>query len=342
MNQISNFNGNVEKWSYDSELSPSQREINFFDISSYDFSCELNISSRIGSVSTMGEVYKISVNIQELEKFIAVKILPILSDKSFKSNENEIRLALEVSELVIKGESIYFPIVYNFAECEETHFYGNRTNSLNFYERSLRYQQFQTLYNSNISIELKNKVMEFKKALKSSEFVFEYLKNNSKDLNITSLPTKVASHLLFSELASYDLNFYLENYRLSFKDMIDILYKIFLAIQDLHTKLNILHNDLHLGNILIMEEIIDDSVIETPLIHDFGNSEKINFNKLSHRDRIKDINYFMSHFWDKVKILYPEDEIKDLRILFNEIDDILLDSENIYPINDVVEYLKNF
>jgi hypothetical protein len=345
MNRISHFNGDVENWTYSSENKEHNNRFQYIsNLINYDFSCKLDISSRIGSASTMGEVYKINIDIHNINYVLAAKILPILSDKSFKSNENEIRLAVEASESVLKGESAYFPIVYGFNECEETYFYGKSPNNLNFYERSLRYQQFQYLYSSITSKELKNKVMEFKKSLKSPELVLNYLQSKEKNLKL-SLPTKVSSHLLFSELASYDMNFYLETYRLSFEDICDILQKIFKAIQDLHMKLNILHNDLHLGNILILEEIENDSVIETPLIHDFGSSEKLDFSKITQRERAKDINYFMSQFWDKISTLYSESEpqmFKKLKIMFNEIDDVILESNKIYPIQDVVEYFENF
>ena len=352
-------------------------------------SCSINVNHRLGSESTKGEVYKTSLKIEDESIEMATKILPILSDKSIEDNENEIRLALEASELILKGESIYFPIVYNFAICEETNFYNNKDYKLSFYERSLRYQQFHRISSSVLQVfedleiidsnfeslkklkdETLNKILEFKRSLKSPEFTLEYiikkLENYDINTNIqkginslteTNLNIKISSHLLFSEIASYDLNYYLNNFKLSYDDLYDILYKIFNAINDLHTKLNILHNDLHLGNILILEivninedDFSKSQLIEIPLIHDFGNSRKVNFEKIHKQDRIKDILYFMGQFRDRLKDLnYIDEMIEDLDIKKNtirfnrfldEIDDILLESKSIYPIQDVIEYIE--
>ncbi len=354
-------------------------------------SCSVDVEYRIGSESTKGEVYKTKLEIlgnyisnfeNSNEVYMATKILPILNDKSIKDNENEIKLALEASRLVLKGESIYFPIVYNFAICEETNFYNNKDYKLGFYERSLRYQQFRKISSIISEVfdsfkfkdEALSKIVEYKRSLKSPEFVINYIVkklendniSNKNDiqkvinlLNKINFDIKISSHLLFSEIASYDLNYYLNNFKLSYENLYDILYKIFYAINDLHTKLNILHNDLHLGNILILEiinynedkdneEFENSQFLKIPLIHDFGSSRKINFENLDNQERIKDILYFMGQFRDRLKDLsylddYSEDNEDSIRIIrfLDEIDDILLESKNIYPIQDVIEYIES-
>jgi hypothetical protein len=75
------------------------------------------------------------------------------------------------------------------------------------------------------------------------------------------------SHILLSELAKEDLYTYLHKNK-DDVDWEDLLKHCFKAIDDLHYKLNIVHNDLHLKNFLVISGI--------PLIHDFGNAEFVN------------------------------------------------------------------
>jgi hypothetical protein len=299
---------------------------------SYNF-CDINISQRIGMESTMSEVYKINLNNQ----FAAVKILPILNDKSMSNNEKEIRFALEASELILSGESKYFPIVYDFMFCEETHFYKGEnlkgdSFSLRFYDKSLRYQKFQALYRAGENAI--DEIVSYKRKFLEPEKIKEILQLN------VSLPNKVQSHLLISELAPFDLDYYfneilssklcLSEYR--FK-IYHLLKYVFLAIQDLQIKLNLLHNDLHLGNILMVKD--DSSEIGyIPVIHDFGKSRKITRkgDKINHFDKEHDLFFFLGKFEEKTRMF--ELELEVLIDVFNE-------SKEMYPIINVVDYWNN-
>ena len=55
----------------------------------------------------------------------------------------------------------------------------------------------------------------------------------------------------------------------------NILFQVFSGINDLQTKLNLVHYDLHLGNILMLFSKIKDEKYLTCLIHDFGKTEEI-------------------------------------------------------------------
>jgi hypothetical protein len=324
------FDGLNKEWIYG--LIPSERKNHKISNQKFD---NFEIISRIGSPSTAGEVYKIEF--EDLQ--FAAKVLPILNDVSFESNKNEIDIALRASELILQNESIYFPIVYHTDFCLETHFY--KFNG--FQERSLRYQQFQSLYNSTNNQEIKNKITYYRKRFLYPEKVKELL---NLDIEISN---KVTSNLLISELACCDLNWFLSNtlYCRSSDTLsnisccrsdvlLNLLNKIFLAIQDMQFKLKILHGDLHLGNILIIKS--DNEYI--PLIHDFGRSRYLNVNNLSF-EREHDIFYFMAKFEEKIQDVINDEKILHfVSSLLEEIVDIFNKSDKDYPIVDICQFMK--
>lgn len=300
------FDGRGKKWTRDSGVKNSNTYAGY-DIKT---GSEINIEKRIGSVSTMAEVYLVNSN-------IACKVLPIDSEESTERNLKEISLAKEASSC----RSNYFPKVYISAFCEDTFFYDGKcdfNNSCkipNFYNKSKRYQDYKLLMDSS-SEELKSIILNYKHKFITPEFVRE-------KLNIPiELSEGVTSHLLFSEVAEYDLDYFLDNFSLNENEILELLFDIFKAIRDMHAKLNIVHGDLHLGNILINNG--------KPLIHDFGKSYKSDFSDIN--DRQKDIFYFLAQLNDKIE-LTPR-----VKKLINDITDIVLDSSNKYPIIEVVKY----
>jgi hypothetical protein len=170
-------------------------------------------------------------------------VLPIINSNSYDKNENELRIALSASNLVLERSSIYFPLVYMFDECLDTIFYNEEYNT-----KSKIYQK--------------------------------------KD--------KYKSHILMSELANEDLYTYLyKNHSiLSNDDWIELINHCLKAISDLHNKLNVIHNDLHLKNFLVIK--YENHII--PLIHDFGSSEFVNYDeiKLYNYDKL-DIEFFLNN-----------------------------------------------
>lgn len=266
-------------------------------------------------------------------------------------------------------------MVYNFILCNETYFYeyneslfrnkkiiNNESlfHKLRFIGRfkrlSLRYQQFQNLFEFiNNDEKIMDKVLFYKNKLMEPQEIVDKLK-----LNIT-LSDKIQSHILFSELACFDLEYYL-NGIFDSKDNSNIIYyllsDIFKGIQDLQVKLDLLHNDLHLGNILLIND--NDSIYGYKiLIHDFGKSRKLIYEpdskgcdskSLIHFDKEHDLFYFISKFEEKLKeylddsSLNPSlDRTKINRILkaLDEVIDAFYNSKDIYPIKDVVIYWES-
>jgi serine/threonine protein kinase len=72
-----------------------------------------------------------------------------------------------------------------------------------------------------------------------------------------------SAHIIISELAAMDVKQWRKQPH-SEKEWIVMLKSIFRSIKKMH-ELGIIHNDLHLGNVLVKYD-------ETPAIHDFGES----------------------------------------------------------------------
>lgn len=141
---------------------------------------------------------------------------------------------------------------------------------------------------------------------------------------------KVESFILFSELANCDLGYYLGNNILSDEKLKYIIVEVMKAIYDLHTKLGIVHSDLHLGNILVK---FDDNKGETPriMIHDFGKSYFSDFT--TEYDRKNDITHFVGLFFDKFEGRNLSQNIKDF---LDKILDIINESKEKFIIKDII------
>ena len=239
--------------------------------------CSIIPEERIGSESTMGEVYR--------WKGIAVKVMPINSDLSYDINAKEIEIAILLSDLVRGKTSKYFPIVFGDKFCYKTFFY-NHTNSL-YMKQSKIYQ-------------------------------------DKKD---------IASHLLFSQLAYTDLKNYLEKYpSLPFEELNEIILQVLKGIRDMQINYNIIHNDLHLGNILVLNNP-QKSKLQL-LIHDFGKSIKVLPSKtLSNIQRKKDVIIFSSAIRNVKN--------KEINSKLDEMLNVLNSSVTNFPILDAINFWKN-
>lgn len=304
------FDGRGKKWTRETSIFKFDDECKNIDIDSL---CKIDVVKRIGSISTMAEVYLVTFN----ETKMACKILPIDSDESIDRNSKEIDFATQAS----KCKSIFFPKVYGALFCMDTHFYDGKcefnckVKIPEFYNKSKRYQQYAYLLDISPN-NLKQDIMKYKKSFIEASITKEKLLPNAE------LPDTVVSYLLFSQVAEYDLDYYLTVKTLSNETLQGLLFDIFKAIRDMHTKLNLVHADLHLGNILIING--------RPLIHDFGKSYKSTFDDIN--DRQKDIFYFLGQLYDKIDI--PS----QVKSLLDDVSDIVIDSNSRYPISEVVKF----
>ncbi len=265
---MNSINGQVE-WKNDYTYYPTflnQRKVKYDKIIKYFDDSEpcqsvenLKVLQRIGSQSKSAEVFLLKID--NIKESVALKVLPIIDSNSYIKNENEIRIAVSASNLVLEGSSIYFPLVYEFDNCENTIFYSD-----NFNIKSSIYQRRSGSYKS---------------------------------------------HILLSELAKEDLYTYLyknmgiEGSKISEENFLKLIKRCLKAINDLHNKLNVLHNDLHLRNFLIIE--YENDII--PLIHDFGSSEICTeFNlRLYELDKL-DIEFFIERL---LELEFISNDLKD-------------------------------
>jgi hypothetical protein len=274
----------------------------------------IEIIKRIGSPSTMAEVYHTKINNLD----VACKLLPINSSASIKQIENEFIIA----SLVGKGDEIYFPYVYDKFYINDTYFYNQKcpfiqTDTSKDFNSSSKWYQYYDYLITNAPHEMIDTIILYKQKYIEPDITRDRL---CPDIII---PTNIRSGVLLSEILEYDLSYYLNTNTLSQKEWIELLTHIFKAIEIMHTKYNILHNDLHLGNILINDKI--------PIIHDFGKSRISKFD--NHYDKQHDVVYFLGQLLDR------EDIPTKIRDLLDPMPDIINNSNNQYPIIDIVKYI---
>lgn len=261
------------------------------------FDCNLiNVIKRIGSSSISAEVYLLnSGNFN----FVG-KILPITNEKSVSENENEIKIATKASELILNGESEYFPIVYGSSMCPDTKW----DKKSKFYEDSSNYFLKQHL-SDKLEVQLPTLKKQLTSNLKKDELIEVYNK-------ITNLEKyKIHSHVLLSELAWGDLGQFLSLGKITEKIWDEIVEQILLGINDMQEKIGIVHNDLHEGNVLIYFMMEDDDLYLNCLIHDFGKSSFVsNWDKQA---RTADVEKILGILQDKSKFPSICNRIKKLK-----------------------------
>ena len=387
---MSSFYGDVGIWniSIDADIKDENiksRLLKYKNIVNYIESdigtgnlCNIEALERIGSESTMGQVYLYKAP-EKYSNLIAVKILPIINSRSKSINEKEIKLAREVSNLVLENKSKYFPLVYYDTFCSSTYYYEHNTSK--FSTQSLNYQQYEYVRNriiDSISSFLSSKKFTTKEESDENSliisnlenYIFELYKSGGKigDNTITKLfgnvisdigiddeirditnniPTNISSNLLFSELAHMDLKNYLNKY-IEIEILNKIVIQVFKGIRDLQMLCSIVHNDLHLGNVLLLFKpysISDGSNKVNILIHDFGRSIKVQNSdgtnkKLSNIQRKTDILTFIKEIRNYINIFYENDEYNNINKKIEMIIENLDENTNDFPILDVIDLWK--
>lgn len=235
--------------------------------------CRLQILNRIGSNSTAGEVYRVRLDAE----CAALKIMPRINAKSNQTNTNEIKLAVKVSEAVKSGQTVYFPMIFAHGVCGDTEFDPAST----FIDAAHAFATQQMLVSM---LETKRERVRFIAETRRmrAQQMCEHILNLKKDI---TLPGKVPipSDHIISELADADLLVVIRES--PDPDFIrTLISKSFEAAEFLNGTLRIIHNDLHLGNVLVFTEMY------IPLIHDFGKSFEFDgyFLDLPLKDRISD------------------------------------------------------
>jgi len=255
------------------------------------------IEKQIGSSSVAGVVYKIHIG----AKPAALKVLPITDEELIEQNMKEIYIAKLLSGLVLSNISIFFPIVYNSYKCNDIIY----PITSKFVPDSFKYAIFKTAYDLLIKIlqdnnvdltNVKNKLnlRRFKTSnilrdltFTGTQSIHEFIQiittavnekissfnlSSENYINANDIKPRLEGDILISELAQGDLATFIDEILnkdeiLSDSIWFNIIECILKGIKDMQS-VNVIHNDLHIGNVLVL--IKNDRI--TMLIHDFGNS----------------------------------------------------------------------
>ena len=265
------------------------------------------ILCRIGSISTKGIVFKKTFMFGDTNMSFALKIMPIYNSKAFMTNESEIRIASLVSDYVVSGRASCFLPVYGSAYCMElevnpdysdvikdAHDYAIRLLTIKAIEDMVdikpRFKTMLIKILQNPSIEINGALSRIRALDAQADSIKAIIEEIPK-----SVP--IAAHVLLSELVWGDLNAVVDSiYNAPPSKLMQHLEKdstllliirdTIYAVQVLNRELNIVHNDLHTGNVMLR---VSGGIIQ-PVIHDFGEAVEI---KLFGRDdTVRDLQKF--------------------------------------------------
>lgn len=296
---------------------------------------DIQIIERIGSSSQDAEVYKIKINNIE----VAAKIIPVTSDKELIQYQNELRIANICSNSVKNNEISSFPIVYLKGICNNTII----QNDSKFFNETQNYGKLNFIKdNIKDSIKDKRKRLFFNKIIQTTPDMNELLNIVNKDFKVNlKYPDifPITSFVLFSELMWGDFKSFLYKYKdmLEENQIIDFIKQIFISIDFMHNKLNIIHGDLHLGNILMYKNKNEWFTA----LHDFGGSQEITI----WTDKIRGMDYdsFVKNLINEIQLLniklptHVEKLINDVIIELNKREDTenLLEKRMLYLFNNL-------
>ena len=279
-------------------------------------SCTLEFIKRIGSTSVEGEVYHVKLNDQSF----AFKLLPILKHDDVAKNKNEIRIASLVSETVLAGLSVHFPIVYASGLCANVRYFKGSS----FTPKTVIFAIERALQKAMI-LKNKSRLRRLQLSLKDQKnpmvVVETFATQNPEDLSYPNFlkfleQENYEGNYLCSQLAWGDLNQYLQGgYAKTSLSQFDLLIGMIESINDLQRLVRIVHGDLHLGNFLV--QLSDGPLV---LMHDFGKSQVVE-KKWTTEDRVVDLEMMLSSLESGAKVLYLTPQIlKLIAYLLQEIE----------------------
>lgn len=224
------------------------------------------INNRIGSESMCGRVYKITtLNGGK----IAGKIMPIFSDKNKSENANEINIAKLASDCVKNRQTTHFPLVYLGSTCGNTIFNENDP-----------YHTLSIIYQLRKKLSKRDAILFDKKPITTIDEAKSYVSSKVGEIGDVTVETNV----LLSELAWGDLKQYIDTVEINEQEMINMFKVILESIHDMQKYINVVHGDLHTGNLLLS---ISNRGLNL-LIHDFGSSKVIE--NFTIKDRLFDVD----------------------------------------------------
>ena len=243
-----------------------------------------DIIKRIGTESNDGEIYL--VQLKGADMYAVFKIIPYKNQDTEATFLNEFKIAERCSNMVKQGICKHFPITYTSYKCNNLIF----PSSSLLYKVSFKYEVLENAFQSLEAILDTDEHLRDARELKISlryaiertdfadiqPFVFDEINKflNSRNIHIVIQPdVKIKGFVIVNELGQMDLSQYISHTKQAkevIKDevWIQIIGHILNGIKCLQMN-NILHDDLHMGNVLLLNKT--DGY--TWLIHDFGKSK---------------------------------------------------------------------
>ena len=300
---ISTGDFNYSEWVTSANCLSKNRRLNF-QLESCNVYDEVALGNtnelrRLGSDSIDAEVFLVRISGVDM----ACKVLPVVNNKSHSKNQEEIGIAMYLSNKVRAKKSQFFPLVFFNDVCEDTMFH--LTSKFRTPSEKAAVVEYVLSEISNSS-----QKKRFNQLCKSMD-VIDDIKFCAADKGII-VPdhVPVPSYIMCSELAWGDVGEYLKGYGSSLHIEIwqSLLLKMFCAIRDLHN-FKVIHNDLHLGNFLVL---ISEEGLLTPLIHDFGHSQRVDVWTIDETSR--DFESMVYALVDKHRLYHiPEETLNKLR-----------------------------
>lgn len=262
------------------------------------------MKKRIGSPSSDAEVYAVSYD----SIIAALKVMPVTSSDDEAKNTDEIANAIRASDLVKSGYSSHFPLVYSSGKCDNVIFQPDSKfiNAAEDYARVLTLKQEYPAKRRLIDALIKQIPVSPERAHRADII--------AQRIGVEPpLRENGIAHLLLSEMAREDVRTWSQR-RHHDTEWLSVITQAIEAISHLHMGLNLCHNDLHLGNLLLL----DDSTV---LIHDFGRS--INLTDSNWKD---DYVEFFDNVWSALNI--PENLKEDVYQLLIFTNDFSVNDES--------------
>jgi len=262
----------------------------------------LVIRRRIGRDSGSGQVFEMVFR-DSLAPPFALKVMPHTRFATKARNKVEIYHANRASNLVVEyyksdgaRGSPYFPMVFSTGSCPEITLDFPRADSekgIDLYHRATIYNSARDLVRRYVSADGWARYLDpanLELAYMQNEAIqpfalYQRLKRDwteggdieksilADDLTI-ALEVPIEGEYMATELAWGDLEAFLRNGPEEYRtvEMLDKFFgKLLQAICDLQTLLELLHTDLHWGNVLVQLVKDGDAL---PLIHDFDGATK--------------------------------------------------------------------
>ena len=278
-----------------------------------------DIIKRIGTDSTDGQIYL--VKLKESDMHAVFKIIPYKNQDTKDAYLNEFKIAQICSNMVKDGVCTHFPITYASYSCDNLIF---PTDSL-LYKEAFKYEvlehAFQRLEELLDTDDLRD-ARELKTSVRydigmQNEFekiqsiilsrIQDFLQTRNIDI-VIDIDVKIKGYVIVNELGQLDLAQYIYyNKHITKKKILEdevwfqIIDHILNGIKCLQLN-NILHDDLHMGNVLWLNKTEGD----TWLIHDFGKSKILT--EWTLENKRKDI----LHFIDQVNTTNKSTTVNDL------------------------------